>query len=121
MALGYQHLLPGSKYTRGKFTPATTANRSMDMIYSMIHMFHEMNVSAQKSLREGVKAIEEEEMKHGSVILTHPWACAKIESLRSSIVQFSQQMEAMTQMISQGGMIGAGGSVFTLRLTIGMR
>jgi len=35
------------------------------MVYSVVHIFHLMNNSAQKELREGVANIEAEENKQG--------------------------------------------------------
>jgi hypothetical protein len=35
------------------------------MVYSVVHVFHLMNVSAQKELRDGVKDIEAQEAQQG--------------------------------------------------------
>ncbi len=37
----------------------------MNMVYSMIHHFHVLNVQVQEELRQGVKEIEAKEAHHG--------------------------------------------------------
>jgi Fe2+ or Zn2+ uptake regulation protein len=52
-----------------EYHPAVTPlNVSFDTVYTVLHLFHRLNVDAQQNLREGVLAIEAEETKQGEWI-----------------------------------------------------